>query len=333
MSRTSHNMLDLIRHLPKEIEEAIEFDIPDPWQERPDIIVFSGMGGSGISGDLTKILLESTHVPVVVHKDYGIPSCVTPHSWVFVTSYSGNTEEAISSFEDAIKIGSKIVVITSGGTLKKLAMKNNVPVISVPSGFPPRAALGYLFIPVVNFLKRGGLLSEDIDLVKLVMFLKSQSKALEEMDSIAHDLAEKFYLRIPVLYASRRYFPVVERWRTQINENSKAFAHTSALPEMNHNEITGLLNPDGVIEGFWAIFFQFPDDHPRIKLRIKETIDLVSGSVMGVSLFVPKGTNILENIFYTILVGDYVSYFLAINYNQDPISIPRIDELKRRLSK
>lgn len=333
MNQIPLNMLDLIRHLPDEINEAKDFNIPDPWQDTPDIIVFAGMGGSGISGDLAKILLEDTKIPAIVHKDYGLPTFVTQGSWVFVTSYSGNTEEALSAFEEALKRNAKIVAITSGGKLKDLANKNNIPVITVPSGLPPRAALGYLFTPVLIFLQKAELIKNDFDLTQLAEFLKSQLKILEEMESIAHDLAEKFYLRIPVFYASRRYFPIVERWRTQINENSKAFAHTSALPEMNHNEITGLINPDGMIEGLWAVFFQFPEDHPRIKLRIKESMDLISDSVMGVTLFEPKGSNILENIFYTILVGDYVSYYLAINYNQDAISIPRIDELKRRLSR
>ncbi len=333
MSQNPLNMLDLIRRLPDEISEANDFDLPDPWQKPPDIIVFAGMGGSGISGDIARILLENAGIPVIVHKDYGLPSPVTDRSWVFVTSYSGNTEEALSSFEEAQLRHSKTIAITSNGKLRELAKEYGVPVITVPSGLPPRAALGYLFTPLLKFLQNAGLIKPSFDVVKLAGFLRSQLNYLEEMDSIAHDLAEKFYLRIPVLYASRRYFPVAERWRTQINENSKAFAHTSALPEMNHNEITGLINPDVLIEGLWAVFFQFPDDHPRIKLRIRETMDLISESVMGVTLFEPKGTNILENIFYAILVGDYVSYYLAVNYNQDPISIPRIDELKRRLSR
>ncbi len=324
-------MHQLIRAFPDQIEEALKFAIPDPWPEKPSAIVFTGMGGSAIAGALVGSLMADAPVPVVSHPTYGLPAFVDSRTWVFVTSYSGNTEEALSSFDEALERGARIFALSSDGQLEKKAQEHGVPFVKIPAGLPPRAALGYLFTPIYRFLQQAGYLEED--LTPLPDFLRTLREELEFEDSLARDLANKFYLRLPVIYASLRFYPVAHRWNTQINENSKALAHTAAFPEMNHNEITGLIHPEDLVESVWAVFLHFPEDHPRIELRMKETADLISESVLGITHVYPWGETALEHLMSLLYLGDYVSLYLAQAYNQDPVAIPRIDELKRRLSR
>ncbi len=333
MGNDPQKMLDLIRFLPHEIREATEFQIPDPWPDPPKMVVFCGMGGSGVAGELCRILCESGTVPLWVHKDYGIPAFVDEQTWVVTTSYSGNTEETLSAYQAARERGAKVLAISSGGQLAEWAKRDGVPWIEVPSGFPPRTALGYLFTPLARFLQNAGVMDPEFHWLALADFLESRQAELEKSDSVAKDLADKFYLRIPVFYASRRFFPVAERWRSQINENSKAVAHTAMLPEMNHNEITGLIHPEDLVEELWVVFFAFSQDHDRVQRRIQETQDLIADSVMGTTVFHPQGETLLEQLFDAVYTGDYLSYFLALNYGVDPIAIPRIDELKRRMAR
>ncbi len=330
MMEAMETMHRLIRSLPDQIEEALTFSLPDPWPEPPTAIVFTGMGGSAIAGALVAALMPEAPVPVVSYPSYGLPGFVKEGAWVFVTSYSGNTEEALSSFEEARRRGAKIFAVSSNGQLETLAREHGAAFVQIPRGLPPRAALGYLFTPLYRFLQQAGFLQED--LAPLPRFLRNLREELEQEDSLARDLANKFYLRIPAIYASLRFYPVAHRWNTQINENSKAFAHTAALPEMDHNEITGLIHPKDLVEEIWAVFLHFPEDHPRIERRMRETADLIAESVMGTSHVHPWGETSLEHLFSLLYLGDYVSLYLAQAYNQDPVAIPRIDELKRRLS-
>lgn len=328
------NMLDLTRKLPDEILEALEYEITEFKNVRK--IVFAGMGGSGISGDLVSSIFIDSKIPMASVHDYNLPGYVGKDSLVIVTSYSGNTEEALSIYDHAKKLGAKIFAISSDGKLYEHAKRDGVPCVKVPEGYPPRTALGWLFVP--SFLTVAGTIGKNVaelqgELKKVAEFLKSLQNEFEEFDSIAHDLANKFYLRIPVIYSSSRLYPAIYRWKTQFNENAKAFAHVAKLPEMDHNEITGLINPEDLVEYIWVVFIKDADDNERVKLRVHETEDLIKDSVMGTTIIEPKGDSLLERIFYVIYLGDYISYFLSINYNLDPITIPRIDELKRRLSR
>ncbi len=327
MERMHH----LIRSLPDQIQEALAFPLPDPWDDPPSALVFTGMGGSAIAGALVASLMPDAPVPVISYPTYGLPAFVDQRAWVFVTSYSGNTEEALASFQEAQQRGAHILAISSNGQLEALARQYGAAFVQIPAGLPPRAALGYLFTPLYRFLQAAGYLQEE--LAPLPDFLRRLQEELESEDSIARDLANKFYLRLPALYASHRFFPVAHRWNTQINENAKALAHTAEFPEMNHNEITGLIHPKDLVEGVWAVFLHFPEDHPRIETRMKETADLIAESVMGISHLYPWGETTLEHLFSLLYLGDYVSLYLAQAYGQDPIAIPRIDELKRRLSR
>ena len=325
-------MLELIRSLPNQIEEALQYELP--LLEMPKRIFICGMGGSAIAGDITKTLAKNSKIAIEVVRDYSLPSYATKGDLLIASSYSGDTEETISAFEDGKNKNLTLLAISSGGKLENLAQKYEVPHIKIPQGYPPRTALGYLLTPIVKVLKNLGIIDDKTfeDYIKLPKFLQSLQEEFEKENSLAIELASKYYRRIPVIYTSTALYPVALRWKAQINENSKAFCHTMEFPEMNHNEINGIKNPAGRCEDLWVTFLQDEEDHPRVKLRFEITKELIENSIQGYSIIESKGSNWVHRIFYLIYLGDYVSLYLAKFYKEDPIAIPRISELKRRLS-
>ncbi len=327
-------MIEYIREMPEHIEQALKS--PEvKLNFRVDKVVFSGMGGSAIAGDLiSRVILEDKKVYSWVVRDYSVPGFVDESTLFVATSYSGNTEETLSAYEDAKSKKAKIVCITSGGELEKRAKKDSFEVIKVPEGYPPRAALGYLFTLSLKLLVDNGILPEGLlDNMRGVSdFLRGLQKEFEKEENIARKLADKLYNRIPLIYTQSRYRPVAERWRAQINENAKAFAHSSELSEMNHNEIAGLLHPENLLKQFFAVYLDDGTLHERVKLRYVFTDDLTRDSISGSLTVQAEGDNVLKRLFYLIYLGDYVSVYLAEYYKEDAVAIERISELKRRLS-
>lgn len=327
-------MIEYIREMPEHIENALASS-EVKLNFKPDKVVFSGMGGSAIAGDLiSRILLEDRGVLSWVVRDYSVPGFVNENTLFVATSYSGNTEETLSAYEDAKSKKAKIVCITSGGELEKRAKKDGFPVIKVPQGYPPRAALGYLFTFSLKLLVDNGILTRDLleEMKTVINFLKDLRKEFESQENIARKIADKFYNRIPLIYTQSRFRPVAERWRAQINENAKSFAHSSELSEMNHNEIAGLLHPENLLKQFFAVYLDDGSLHERIKLRYILTDDLTRHSISGSLTVQAEGDSMLMRLFYLIYLGDYVSVYLADYYKEDAVKIERISELKRRLS-
>ncbi|MCS7245214.1 MAG: bifunctional phosphoglucose/phosphomannose isomerase [candidate division WOR-3 bacterium] len=322
-------MIEIIRSIPKQLKESFEFPT---YKVEGHIkkIGICGMGGSGIVGDIVKGLIGDKIIIEVV-KDYHIPSYLDANSLVFIISYSGNTEETISAFESAFKNGCRIIIITSGGKLKEIAEKYEIPLILIPKGYPPRGAIGYMLGSVLLNLEKNGIVQISRELKESIEFLDKLTKEFESHSSIAFEIASKLYLRLPIIYSTKRTYHIAYRWQTQINENAKSFCHINVLPEMNHNEINGIKNPQSIISRSWLIFIYDESDDERIKRRIEITSEILKDSVMGVSTIKGKGETYLHKMLYLIILGDYVSYFLARMYNEDPYSIPRIEELKTRM--
>lgn len=322
-------MIEVIRSIPKQIKESFEFPT---YKVEGYIrkIGICGMGGSAIVGDIVKGLIGDK-IEVEVVKDYYIPSYLDVNSLVFIISYSGNTEESISAFENAIKNGCRIIIITSGGKLKEIAEKYEIPLVLIPKGYPPRGAIGYMLGSVLLNLERNGIVQISKELKESVGFLDKLTKEFESHSSIPFEIANKLYLRLPIIYSTKSTYAIAYRWQTQINENAKSFCHINILPEMNHNEINGIKNPQSFISRSWIIFLYDKNDNERVKRRIEITSEILRDSVMGISIIQGKGETYLHRMLYLILLGDYVSYFLAKMYNEDPYLIPRIEELKERM--
>lgn len=305
-------------------------------------IVFNGMGGSAIAGDVVRSLLgERVPVPFMVNRGYSLPPFANKETLFIASSYSGNTEETLSATHQAIQKGCKMVAVTSGGKLAEIAQEKQYPVYFLPSGYPPRATLGYsLGVLLAFFAKLGINKYSKKDVEQTATFLEKAGKVLADPSakenpvlSVAKQLKGKF----PLLYAGTETLdPVGFRWKCQLNENSKMHAAYLGIPEMNHNEIVAWKKLEAV-NGFYssliAVFLRSQKDSPRIQLRMKLTQALVSKNRGKVIEVVGKGASFLEEMLYLIYFGDLVSVFLAVLNKVDPTEIENINYLKHHLSK
>lgn len=309
--------------------------LADKWQN----VVVAGMGGSAIGGDLVKAVVEPyLKIPLVVQRHYNLPAFVNEQSLVFACSYSGTTEETISAFNQALEKGAKLIGITSGGELSRLLTTNNLPWVQIPGGLQPRAALGYLFFPVLFILSNLQLmpfLKEDISETIMLLDNLSDLYAVDvpSSDNLAKQIAEKVAGKIPVVYGSHPLGEIAAyRWKCQINENSKSPAFWHYLPEQNHNEITGWQNLHKLTQdNFVLIWLKDPLDLEQVKKREKVTIDLISSYFAETIEIKAQGKSALSRLLSLIYLGDFVSVYLAFLYQTDPSPVERIQQLKKAL--
>jgi glucose/mannose-6-phosphate isomerase len=293
-----------------------------PTQDRPGGLVVCGMGGSAIGGDLAAAALgDRATRPITSVRGYALESWTGPDSLVLCASYSGNTEETLACFEAAGVAGAGRVVLTTGGRLAELARAEGVPVIGVPSGMQPRAAVIYMVVGVLECAALCGAappLQGEIE------------AAAEVLDAItpADAPAEPLHETIPVIHGAGPTAAVARRWKTQINENAKAAAFFSELPEANHNEICAWERS----KGFSAVFLEDPDQHPRITRRIDLTVAEVEAAG-AVALRVPaRGESRLARVLSLVMLGDLVSVRLAELAGVDPNEIEALTRLKDSLA-
>jgi len=334
------SMFGLIHSFPDHCKEAIEIAQESIRGLRFNNIinvVITGLGGSAIGGDLIRMLTtHSAQIPIVVNRDYTLPAFVDERTLVITSSYSGNTEETIAAYEHAKNKKAKIIAITTGGELKKRAMADEIPCITIPGGLPPRAALGYSFFPIFVLFKELGIGFGKQDIKKAIDILKETRKQLSmevpEKDNPAKKLARKIYGKIPVIYGSSNLTDIIAvRWKGQFNENSKHPAFYNAFPELNHNEIMGFEGDKELLKFLEIIILRSPNESDQIKKRIDITTNILKDCVGGITHLWPKGETNLEHMLYHILYGDYVTAYLAILNQKDPIEIDFIDELKERM--
>ena len=325
-------MLEIIESLPQQLINAKDFRI-DVERKPFRRVIIAGMGGSAISGDVVRDILDGVDFSIEVVRNYSIPSYASAEDTLFIAiSYSGNTEETLSAFHQAQERNLETAVITSNGTLEQEATRRGLPVIKIPSGYPPRGSLGWLVGALLKVLEGYGLISNANELLESTSrFLREVEQELKGEESISFDIANKFYRRFPIVYVPEDMKSVAMRWQAQINENAKQLVHTHTLPEMNHNEINGILHPQDVISRSWVVFLRDSHTHERIKKRIEITRKIIEENVMGTDVLESKGETRMQRIFYLIWMGDFVSYYLALFNREDPIEIPRISYLKNSL--
>ncbi len=293
-------------------------------------VVVCGMGGSGISGALAASLLwDRLGIPIVAWHDYDLPAWVVESSLVIGISYSGGTEETISALKQADRRRCRVVVIAAGGPLAEAAVKKNWSLLRVPAGPPPRAALGYLLGACLGVFDRTGLAPRLASEVKsAVAILHARRRQLERR---AVTVARFLHPALPVVYsASRSLDAVADRWRAQLNENSKLLCHTNQLPELDHNEIVGLGAPPAVAAARVVVLVD-SETHPRTLRRVRETLDVVKNACGGFRVVSATERLRLGRMLELVMVGDLASLKLAAMRGVNPRSIDRIDELKRRL--
>jgi glucose/mannose-6-phosphate isomerase len=304
---------------------------------RVENIVLTGLGGSAIGGDLLRsYLAEELEVPFLINRHYILPAFVNAKSLVVVSSYSGNTEETIAAHREAVKRSAQVVCISSNGATSTMAAKNRLPLITIPRGYPPRAALGYsFFAPLVMLAKTGLVRSRQRDISETLTLLKKKARIYGSFTSSnpALRLAKKLHGTLPVIYSAADRFDVVNlRWRGQIAENAKMLAFGHVIPEMNHNELVGWNVPKELMKKMTVVILRDRGDHPRVQLRMDITGEVVSAYAGGVIDVTSEGTSLLARMFSLIYLGDWVSFYLAMLNRVDPTPVKVIDMLKKKLA-
>jgi len=307
---------------------------------KPQTIIVAGMGGSAIGGELLKDWTrDKIDVPIEICREYSLPAYADESTLVFVVSYSGETEEALSMFLDAIKRNCMTFCISSGGKLLEFAEKLKLPYLQVPSGIPqPRAALPYLFIPMPIFLEKLGLISDVSSEISEAIKVLEQVKDENSPETILNDnsckmLASKINGTVPVIYGFGIYRAVAQRYKQQFNENSKIPAKWDSFPELNHNEIVGWEGAKELSNHFSTIFIREISEPEEIRQRIEATKELISQEATKKIFEVwSSSQSRLARMLYTIYIGDFTSVYLAILRGVDPTPVKTISLLKERIT-
>ena len=336
------DMYGVISNMPDQIREAVKLAQNFPLNidiEFVSSILFAGMGGSAIGGDLVRSILEDEcKLPISVVRNYKLPMWAGESTLLLVSSYSGNTEESLSAYKDAIKKGCKIICVTTGGKLLELANNDEVPVLIIPAGLPPRSAIAYSSIPWLQIFASLGIIknrSNDIESMALELetVIKEYGNYDLEQDNLPLSVAKKAVGKIPVIYVSTGSFSVIgKRWANQIQENAKMLAYTNELPEMNHNEIMGWHLTGLSKESVLPIFINSNSYHPRVNLRFDITSKLVENKCGEVVRINPPGDKLIVQLFSLIVMGDFISYYLSLLNNINPEPVDIINEIKEQLA-
>ena len=304
---------------------------------KPANIIVSGMGGSAIGGDLLKDWARNkTAVPIEVNREYDLPKYAGKKSLVFITSYSGDTEESLGAFLDALKRKCMIFCVSSGGALLENSERLKVPYLQIPSGMPPRAALPYLFVPLLLGIEKRGLvsdaseeLSEALPLLEKVSKDNSPEKPAKE--NFAKTLALNIGKTSPVIYGFGFYRGVAERFKQQFNENTKVPAKWEVFSELNHNEVVGWERAGDLGKCFSAIFIRDKEEPTAIRSRIAITKELVGKAGVATFEVSAQGKSPLAKMLTTICIGDFTSVYLAFLHGVDPTPVKTVNYLKDSL--
>ena len=304
---------------------------------KPKTVLVAGMGGSAIGGELVKDWArDKIAVPIEICREYSLPTYADKNTLVIIVSYSGETEETLSVFLDAIKRRCMTFCISSGGALQKFAEKLNVPHLLVPSGMAPRASLPYLFMPLPVLLEKVGLVSsvtsevsDAVRSLRQVSEKNSPEKPLEK--NIAKKMALNINGTIPVVYGFEIYCAVAHRLKTQFNENSKIPAKWEYFSELNHNEIVGWEAANEFAKYFSAIFIRDDSESEAMRTRIKTTQEFMRQKSLKIYEIKSIGNSKLAKISSVICTGDFISVYLAVLRGVDPTPVKSIALLKDKL--
>lgn len=299
--------------------------------DAPGGLLVCGMGGSAVGADLARGAIgDRARRPLVTSREYAPPSWVGEDTLVLCSSYSGDTEETLAAYAAAGDRGAPRVVMTTGGELAAAARADGVPVIGVPAGMQPRAAVAYMTVGALEVAALAGVtdsLRDEVEAAsKLLRGLAEEWGPDAAPDCEPKALARRLQAQVPVVYGAELTAPVAMRWRSQINENAEVPAFDGVLPEMDHNEICGWGQPT-----FTAVFLQDGEQHTRVMRRIDLTADIVAAAGSPVERARTRGQTRVERVLSLVFLGDLLSLYLAVLNGVDPTSVARIEELKQQL--
>jgi len=312
-----------------------KFDIP-AIEGKFENIVFAGMGGSALAARIS-LTWPSYTIPFEISSDYHIPKYVSSKTLFIASSYSGNTEETVLALEQARQKNAVIVVISSGGKLEEIAVALNLIHISLPPITSPRFGAFYSLKALVTVLERAGLVKTEqaeAQLHNAAEFVRRSSEAWLPMVRTANNQAKKVALDLmgtsPVIYSGPMLWPAAYKWKISINESSKNLAWANQFPEFSHNEFMGW-SSHPIDKVYSVIDLRTNLEHPQIKKRFSLTEKMLSGKRPHPITINAKGENILEQMLWTITLGDFVSIYLAILNNIDPTQVKLLEKFKKEL--
>jgi glucose/mannose-6-phosphate isomerase len=341
-SRDAQGMAARIAGIPAQIGEALDHLAREPWRipaHAADLLAVGAMGGSAMAAELIAGLeADRLPHPVVIARDYGWPACVTSRSLVLLCSYSGNTEETLALEAAAAERGFPRVALTTGGALADRCARAGVPVMRMPGGSPPRAALFGAWVRIAGLLHELVWIPDPAAEWRRAREAAQQAGAAlapesPEASNPAKQLARALHGRLVYVYAgSERLGAVATRWRQQLQENAKVPAHSALVPELNHNEIVGW-QVGGPLQAMTSVvLLRDPEDSPEVATRLALTGEYVARQGARVHEVRSTGATRLERAVRLVQLGDWVSFYLALLGGVDPTPIPSIDEFKRRLA-
>jgi glucose/mannose-6-phosphate isomerase len=297
-------------------------------------LIVAGMGGSSVGGRLASGALgPRLRRPLALAMGYDIPAWIGAETLVLCSSYSGSTEETLATYDAAKAAGAPRIVATTGGPLAERAREDGVPVVPLPGGFQPRAAVGYSLVTALEAAALSGAAPSLRDEIEKSAALAAELAAEwgpdGDEDGDAKRLARALHGTIPVITGAGLTASVAYRWKCQINENAEIPAFASKLPEHDHNEIVGWA---GAEQRLGAVFLEDPEGDERAARRIEVTAELAGEGAAVVERVVAQGGTRLERLVSLVLLGDLVSLYLAVLRGVDPVHVRAIDTLKERLA-
>lgn len=336
--RDAQDALGIAEKQPEQYLRGFGFDWRPP---RPvyDVIV-AGMGGSGLAAKAYKVA-SSPHVPFEVVQGYDLADYAHQNTLVICSSYSGNTEETLSVFEDAVsdeggRQKPMVVVVASGGKLLERARELGLPYIQLPTGYQPRFTFGYQYRALAEIFNATPLQDNQIPLIEeaaraLVGYIKDWTSTVPTKDNPAKRIALEVIGKSVAVYAGPELWPAAYKWRISFNENAKHIAWANQFPEFNHNEIMGWTKQP-TDKPYTVIELRSNLEHPRVQKRFKITEQVLSGLRPSPIVIEPQGKNILEQLFYSVAMGDFVSLYTALLNGINPTPVEQLERFKKLMA-
>ena len=318
---------DFTSHLKEAITVGKQTKFENTDQSILNVLV-CGLGGSGIGGTIiSQLISDQCNVPIVVNKDYHIPSFVNQDTLVICCSYSGNTEETIKMYEQAVDKGAIVSIITSGGKFADLAEENELNIIKIRGGFPPRAAFGLSFPQLFFTFNQYGLI-DDSFIAEIEQSISTIDSEEENMQVEAKAVAEKLFGKFPIIYSEASMEGVATRFRQQINENGKMLCSHHAIPEMNHNELVGWRTEN---QDLAVVYLRSEEDYYRNQARMEQNKEVINQYVSSITEIYSKGNSKIERALYLIHLCDWASELVAQLKGIDSVEVDVITGLKNML--
>jgi len=326
-------MRQVIIESAEQLKKGLELAENATSRGRFEKVIICGIGGSALPVNILNAV-TNVSVPILAHRDYNLPKEAGENSLIICISYSGNTEETVSALNEAVQKKLKIVGVATGGKVAEICKKNNLTFVKIPSGIQPRSATGYMFSALAKILANAGAV-DDIS-GEIIKTSEKLEKINVKLEKRGKQLAKKLIGKIPVIYSSNKFNVLPRIWKIKFNENSKIPAFWNYFPELNHNEMVGYSgksqNPNSKFQNFIVLILRDKNDHPRILKRMALTAKLLDKSGVKTEFIEIRGSSDLFKVFSNLLLGDWVSYYLALENKIDPTPVKIVEDFKKMLA-